>query len=162
MTSRAMKVGEVGVRMKGKEGGREAEPATMTSRAVCIRATMTNRASESKIENGRGIWWNYFLPLSGALPLPLPLAMSGSGGLKSRISREREAPVAVTGVEGRRGVAPGAPTGSTPAWGWTHRSVQLCVILKIECFHRMRMPLARSAEKRVLGLNAPDPSMYLS
>ena len=57
------------------------------------------------------------LPLSGALPLPLPLAMSESGGLKSRISREREVPVAVPGVGGRRGVVPGAPTGSTPAWG---------------------------------------------
>ena len=52
-----------------------------------------------------------FLPL----PLPLPLAMSGSGGLKSLISRERKGSVAVPGVEGRRGVVPGAPTGSTPA-----------------------------------------------
>ena len=54
-------------------------------------------------------------PLSGALPLPLPLAMSGSGGLKSLISRERNGSVAVRGAGGRRGVVPGAPTGSTPA-----------------------------------------------
>ena len=43
------------------------------------------------------------------LPLPLPLAMSGSGGLKSLISRERKGSVAVPGVGGRRGVVPGAP-----------------------------------------------------
>ena len=55
-------------------------------------------------------------PLSGTLLLPLPLAISG---LKSLISRERNGSVAgsvaVPGAEGRRGVAPGAPTGSTPA-----------------------------------------------
>ena len=61
------------------------------------------------------------LPLSNGLPLPLPLplAMSGSGGLKSRISIERNGPVvgssAVPGAGGRRGVVPGAPTGVTPA-----------------------------------------------
>ena len=65
------------------------------------------------------------LPLStgSPLPLPLPLAMSESGGLKSRISIERNGsvagPSAVPGAEGRRGVAPGAPTGVTPACG-TH------------------------------------------
>ena len=61
------------------------------------------------------------LPLSTGLPLPLPLplAMSGSVGLKSRISIERNGSVAgssaVRGAEGRRGVVPGAPTGVTPA-----------------------------------------------
>ena len=55
------------------------------------------------------------LPLSIGLPLPLPLplAMSESGGLKSRISIERNGSVAgssaVPGAEGRRGVVPWAP-----------------------------------------------------
>ena len=63
------------------------------------------------------------LPLSTGLPLPLPLplAMSESGGLKSRISIERNGSVAgssaVPGAEGRRGVVPGAPTGVTPPKG---------------------------------------------
>ena len=58
------------------------------------------------------------LPLSGALPLPLPLRKSGSGGLKSRRSREEKAPEGCPGVGGRRGVVPGAPTGSTPGVGF--------------------------------------------
>ena len=58
------------------------------------------------------------LPLSGALPLPLPLCKSGSGGLKSRMSREDKAPEECPGVGGRRGVVPGAPTGSTPGGGF--------------------------------------------
>ena len=61
------------------------------------------------------------LPLSAGLPLPLPLplAMSGSIGLKSRISIERNGPEAgSTAIPGgRRGVVPGAPTGVTPACG---------------------------------------------
>ena len=59
------------------------------------------------------------LPLSAGLPLPLPLplAMSGSIGLKSRISIERNgSEVGSTAIPGgRRGVVPGAPTGVTPA-----------------------------------------------
>ena len=58
------------------------------------------------------------LPLSAGLPLPLPLplAMSGSIGLKSRISIERNgSEVGSTAIPGgRRGVVPGAPTGVTP------------------------------------------------
>ena len=50
------------------------------------------------------------LCVAGLLPLP----WSESGGLKSRMSWEVTVPVECLEVGGRRGVVPGAPTGSTP------------------------------------------------
>ena len=78
------------------------------------------------------------LPLSGALPLLLPLRKSGSGGLKSRRSREDKAPEECPGAGGRRGVVPGAPTGSTPGEGFQGggRSPASSVVRSESCSRR--------------------------
>ena len=63
-------------------------------------------------------WLPLPLPLSGAFPFPLPFCKSGSGGLKSLMSRGEWALEDSPGAGGRRGVVPGAPTGSMPGAGF--------------------------------------------